>query len=62
MSDIVECSRCGSTYRRRTEKVPFRDKDTKECEVCDAELESWNGSRIPMFTLVSRGKWPLDQQ
>jgi hypothetical protein len=47
------CS-CGALYERREEKVPFRDKDSFSCLVCGEELESWNGSRIPVFGLIKR--------
>lgn len=31
-----------------------RDKDSFECLVCQASIESWNVSRFPMFKLVKR--------
>lgn len=46
-SGIVTCE-CGARYKRTTYKVPYRDKDSKEC-ACGRELESWNASVIPVF-------------
>lgn len=49
----VTCQ-CGAIYERTEEKGIFRDKDSFDCRVCGKELESWSGSRIPVFKLVKR--------
>lgn len=55
----VSCSKCSAVYERTEFKLPVRDKDHANCEVCGEELESWNGSRVPSFRLMERPKdWP----
>ncbi len=44
---------CGAVYERTEVKLIFRDNDSYDCRVCRRELESWNGSRIPQFRLIS---------
>lgn len=51
MKKAVTCS-CGAVYERTEEKVTFRDIDTFECRCCGTTLESWSGSRIPLFRLI----------
>ena len=48
------CKKCGAVYERTETKLAFRDKDNYNCDICGQELESWNGSRIPMFKLIKR--------
>ena len=55
----VTCQ-CGAIYERTEEKVIFRDKDGFNCHVCGQELESWSGSRIPIFKLVKRPETDTD--
>lgn len=43
---------CGAVYERTEAKLIFRDKDSFQCR-CGTTLESWNGSRIPVFHLVA---------
>jgi hypothetical protein len=52
----ITCEICGSVYVRGAERVNFRGKDEKNCEVCGELLESWNGRRTPTFKLVKRGE------
>ena len=55
----ITCATCGSVYvRRAEERVNFRDKDEKNCEVRGERLESWDGRRTPTFKLVKRGELP----
>jgi len=48
----VTCE-CGAVYERTEVKFMMRDKDSYECS-CGSTLESWNGSRIPQFRLISK--------
>jgi hypothetical protein len=48
MKKEVTCV-CGAVYERTEEKLTFRDSDSFECRCCDNTLESWSGSRIPVF-------------
>jgi hypothetical protein len=52
MGTKVTCE-CGAVYERTEVKLIFRDKDSYECG-CGRTLESWNGSRIPQFRLITR--------
>ena len=51
----ITCNVCNSVYLRRSERVNFRGKGEKICEVCGEVLERWDGKRLPTFTLVKRG-------
>jgi len=53
MKRNVTCE-CGAVYERTEQKVIFRDKDSVNCQECGRELESWNGSRIPVYRLIRR--------
>jgi hypothetical protein len=57
MTTTVTCE-CGAVYERGEVKLPARDKDSFDCEVCKREIERWNGSRIPVFRLVRRPDEP----
>ena len=48
----VSCE-CGAIYERTEDKLIFRDIDSFECRFCGRTLESWSGSRIPVFRLIS---------
>jgi hypothetical protein len=48
----------GDAGIERSERVNFRGKDEKNCEVCGELLESWDGRRTPTFKLVKRGELP----
>lgn len=45
------CKECGARYEVHQESVPFRDKDSLDCE-CGHELVRWNGGVV--FTIVRR--------
>ena len=49
------CKVCHSVYLRRADRVNFRGKDEKICEVCGEVVEGWDGGRLPTFKLVKRG-------
>ena len=51
--DVV-CKKCGSEYSLGAQKIPVRDKDTLECEVCGETIFSWNEAKIWHATLVVR--------
>ena len=51
----ITCGICDSIYLRRAERVNFRGKDEKICEVCGELLERWEGRHLPTFKLVKRG-------
>jgi hypothetical protein len=45
---------CGAVYRKRVMRLPVRDKDTRQCSVCNAETDSWNSTTVPMYELIKR--------
>ena len=47
---------CGAVYERTEEKLTFRDNDLFQCRCCDNTLESWSGSRLPVFRLIREPK------
>ncbi len=51
MKKQVACE-CGAVYERTEERLTFRDSDHFVCLCCGETLESWSGSRIPVFRLV----------
>jgi hypothetical protein len=50
---IVTCH-CGASYERTETKLPFRVNDDFLCAVCGEVLESFIGSRVPVFNLMKR--------
>ena len=55
----VTCQ-CGAIYERTEEKGIFRDKNSFNCHDCGQVLESWSGSRMPIFKLVKRPETDTD--
>ena len=47
-----ECPNCGSMYQRTMGRLPARDEDQAECEVCGAIMDSWNSTEVPSYTLI----------
>jgi predicted RNA-binding Zn-ribbon protein involved in translation (DUF1610 family) len=47
-----DCPNCGSMYRRTVRRLPARDEDQAECEVCGAIMDSWNSTEVPSYTLI----------
>ena len=48
------CPHCGSVYRKQITRLPARDHDTASCEVCHKEMDSWNSTSVPSYTLLRR--------
>ncbi|MBD2566705.1 hypothetical protein [Anabaena lutea] len=48
------CPKCNSVYEVKITRFPLRDKDSFNCQVCGYEIESWNDTEVPSFTLVKR--------
>lgn len=61
--EIVECpgANCRARYERRVTRLPMRDSDSKNCNECGAEIESWNSTRMPMFTRIEDTPEPEGQ-
>jgi predicted Zn finger-like uncharacterized protein len=43
VSEVV-CPKCGSEYSVKEIKIPMKDTDTEECEVCGEVLKRWHKS------------------
>ena len=54
----VTCSHCKSVYSVKIHRVPTKDSDYANCEVCGELLQKWNDTRIPGFTLKAKGNLP----
>lgn len=54
------CAKCGSVYSVRIHRVPARDSDSFNCQVCGELLRKWNDTRIPEFKLKKKGEVPGD--
>ena len=54
MENVDECVHCGAKYEVRKIKLPYRDSDSIDCEVCGKELMSWNGAVAYSATLISK--------
>lgn len=50
------CPTCGSVYEVTKIKLPTRDRDSFDCNVCNTQLASWNGSSIPSYRLIERNE------
>jgi hypothetical protein len=54
MTRTVTCH-CGAVYERSETWIVFGVSDDFVCQECDEVLESWSGSRILAFRLITRG-------
>jgi hypothetical protein len=61
MTHHVTCH-CGAIYERSETRIVFRVSDDFVCQECDEVLESWSGSRIPVFRLIARTAAALGDQ
>jgi hypothetical protein len=50
MHQVVTCH-CGAVYERTETRLIFWVIDDFFCQECGEVLESWNGSRIPIYAL-----------
>jgi len=49
----VTCN-CGASYERTEKKSLRRAKGSFNCTVCNNELETWSGFRVPTFKILKR--------
>ena len=54
------CEKCGSVYAVKIYRLPTRDSDSFECEVCGHLMHTWNDTRDPNFTLKKAGNKPSE--
>jgi hypothetical protein len=50
----ITCDNCGSVYQLMSEKVPYADADSINCEVCSVKLYSWRNSKEYKVRLLER--------
>ncbi|BAY41447.1 hypothetical protein NIES2111_58430 (plasmid) [Nostoc sp. NIES-2111] len=50
------CPKCNSIYRVTTFRLPTRDSDYFDCQVCGDRIREWNDTEVPSFTLIQRGQ------
>jgi len=60
MRTVVTCH-CGSVYERTEAQLVFWVTDDFCCTECGEVLESWNGSRVPVYALLGRPHGADDQ-
>jgi hypothetical protein len=51
----VICEGCGAVYAVSITRLPCRDSDYFNCELCGHEINRWNDTKVPSYTLI-RGK------
>jgi len=49
------CEGCGAVYAVTVMRLPCRDSDSFRCEICGHEIDKWNSTNVPEYTLI-RGK------
>ncbi|MHC1689967.1 MAG: hypothetical protein AB9833_03955 [Bacteroidales bacterium] len=50
----ITCSGCGAEYSLSYTRIPVRDKDSIDCEVCQMKLYSWNEAKIWSAELIMK--------
>jgi hypothetical protein len=48
------CPRCGPAYGTEYHRLPVRKRDTATCKVSGKEMDSWNSTILPVYTLKKR--------
>jgi hypothetical protein len=51
MKQQITCQ-CGAVYERTEKKLTHIDSNSFDCRCCGITLETWNGPRVPIFTLI----------
>ena len=59
---IKHCEKCSSKYELTEHKLPIRDKDSLECDICGYKLHSWNGGCLWTSKLLEKGKNASDYE
>ena len=53
------CSGCGAVYTRTVTRLPAKDQDSFCCSECGHEMDTWNSTYVPTYTLAK--KRPIQQ-
>lgn len=54
----VTCKKCGAHYKRVVTRLPTKDQDSFSCVECGEEMDKWNSTFMPSYTLIKNG--PLE--
>lgn len=46
------CGNCGAVYQVKLRRVPMREKDYFDCQMCGTRMNEWNDTEYPVFTLI----------
>jgi len=49
---IFKCPHCAAQYEMIMTNISFRQRSYAACQVCAKAMYSWDGTRVPRFTLV----------
>jgi hypothetical protein len=52
------CKECGSIYEVAVTRMPIKDRDSFECEICGSTMRTWSSTYVPSFELKMAGKKP----
>jgi len=47
------CPKCGTRYRVTVTRLPARDHDHFDCNVCGYRMDSWNDTHVPSYVQIS---------
>jgi uncharacterized protein (DUF983 family) len=50
------CKKCGAVYNRTITRLPTRDHDAFYCTECGEEMDKWNSTDMPSYTLIKKGQ------
>lgn len=53
-AENATCTQCGAVYSVELKRVPMRESDYFNCQVCNHEMNRWNGTTFPSYTLISQ--------
>jgi len=59
MGQLIVCAHCRVAYERTMIAGRVREQSVFACYGCGAELESWNGSTVPNYRILSMAPEPL---
>jgi DNA-directed RNA polymerase subunit RPC12/RpoP len=54
----ARCLQCQSVYEKIEKRLPVRDSDYFNCQVCGHRMDTWNSTTVPSYRLVERKPWP----
>jgi transposase-like protein len=49
---IFKCPHCSAEYEMIMTNISFRQRSYAACQVCSKAMYSWDGTKVPRFTLL----------